>query len=107
MVLLLCPIRDSCWTSVYLNIPLQPSCSVGDVVGSSCGLLDELIDLASSLGIRLEKDDSLSQQEAARLYVISSGAEHPYANEICAWLTLHEACELSMTYGTAIVFVQA
>lgn len=84
------------------------SCSnlsyAGGTVGSSYALLDELIEVAPYLGIHLSEDGSLPASEAARLFDISEKAEGDFGQEITAWLSLHEAAELSITYGTSVVF---
>lgn len=78
----------------------------GGTVGSSFTLLDELIEIAPYLGIHLSEDGSLPATEAARLFRISETSETPegdFGQEMTAWLSLHEAAELSITYGTSIV----
>ena len=77
----------------------------GGIVGSSYGLLDELIEVAPHLGISLDDDGSLPLHEAQRLYHVSTSGKGDHHDEICAWLALHEAAELSITYGTSIVMV--
>lgn len=76
----------------------------GGTVGSSFALLDELIEIAPYLGIHLSEDGSLPPTEATRLFNISQTSEGDFGQEITAWLSLHEAAELSITYGTAVVF---
>lgn len=76
----------------------------GDSIGSSLKLLDELIDLAPCLGVRLEGNESLPKSEAARLAAAGRDQSVPLHRELQAWLTLHEAAELSLSYGTAIHF---
>ena len=75
----------------------------GGTVGSSFTLLDELIEIAPYLGIHLSEDGSLPATEADRLFRISETAEGDFGQEMTAWLSLHEAAELSITYGTSIV----
>ncbi|MEU0558087.1 hypothetical protein [Dactylosporangium sp. NPDC006015] len=72
----------------------------GGMVGSSHGLLDELRRVAPRIGVRLDEDGSLSDAEADRL-----GAEgDPFETEQMVWLTLHEACRVSIASGHPIVF---
>lgn len=78
--------------------------SAGGTVGSSYALLDELIEIAPYLGIHLSADGSLPATEAARLFDISETPMGDFGQEITAWLSLHEAAELSINYGTSIVF---
>jgi hypothetical protein len=59
--------------------------------------------MAPYLGIHLSHDGSLPATEAARLFDVSQTAEGDFGQEITAWLALHEAAELSITYGTSIV----
>lgn len=75
----------------------------GGTVGSSYSLLDELIDMAPYLGIHLREDGSMPASEASRLFEISQKSEGDFGQEMTAWLSLHEAAELSITYGTAVV----
>lgn len=77
---------------------------LGGTVGSSYALLDELIEVAPYLGIHLSEDGSLPASEAARLFDISEKAEGDFGQEMTAWLSLHEAAELSIVYGTSVVF---
>lgn len=79
--------------------------TAGDTVGSSYGLLDELNEVAPHLGIALDDDGSLPLQESQRLYQVSVNGKGHHHKEICAWLALHEAAELSIVYGTSIVMV--
>ena len=80
------------------------SLKAGGIIGSTAKLLDELIEVAPSLGIALEQNDSLSDAEAARLYSIASTQGAEREAEIKAWLALHQTAELSLSYGTAIFF---
>ncbi|GIH80043.1 hypothetical protein Plo01_64720 [Planobispora longispora] len=71
------------------------------MVGSSQGLLGELIEIAPLIGVGLEPDTSLSDAEASRLVQDGGG---PYAVEQITWLALHEACRASIASGHAIVY---
>lgn len=79
----------------------RPACA-GGIVGSSLKLLDELIEIAPSLGIHLQADDSLSEAEAARLFAVAHRQGEEFESETRAWLTLHQAAELSLLYQTAV-----
>lgn len=81
------------------------------MVGSSQRLLSELCWCAPALGIRLDTaassagadtDDELSDAEAARLFALPPEAD--FATESMVWLTLYEACRVSIASGHAIVF---
>jgi hypothetical protein len=76
--------------------------SAGGIIGSSVKLLDELIELAPYLGVALEDDDSLSLDEAARIYQLADTKGTPLEQEFKAWLALHEVAELSLTHQTAV-----
>lgn len=65
-------------------------------------LLDELIEIAPCLGIHLEPDDSLSDAEASRIFAVAHTQGDEFERELKAWLSLHEAAELSLLYQTAI-----
>lgn len=92
----------ACVTSTELD---NSKCHAGGIVGSSYGLLDELVALAPHLSIALEDDGSLPLHEADRLYQVSRSGKGEHHQEVCAWLALHEAAELSIIYGTAIVML--
>jgi hypothetical protein len=72
------------------------------VVSSSQGLLRELQRCAGPLGIALDDDLTLSDDEAARLADLPD--DHAFAVECLTWLALHEACLASVASGHAIVF---
>jgi hypothetical protein len=78
-------------------------------VGSSQQLLSELCRCAPALGIRLDGVesgtdlvDALSDVEAARLFELSD--DDDFGIESTVWLTLFEACRVSIATGHAIVF---
>jgi hypothetical protein len=73
----------------------------GGMVGSSHGLLRELVSIAPEIGVRLENDGTLSDAEAHRLF--DNNAD-PYRIEQTACLTLHEACRVSIESGQPIIF---
>ncbi|WP_433216831.1 hypothetical protein [Microtetraspora malaysiensis] len=82
----------------------------GGMVGSSVRLLRELCRCAPALGIRLDPSASaagadtggvLSDAEAARLFTLPP---EDFAIETMVWLTLFEACRVSVASGHAIVF---
>jgi hypothetical protein len=103
---LLCHADDA---GYYVPVPIQdpaflPSDSGvagGGMVGSSQGLLGELRRIAAGIGVRLEPDGTLSDAEAERL---DHNDGDPYATEQMVWLTLHEACRVSIATGHAVVF---
>lgn len=74
----------------------------GGMLGSSQGLMRELVAIAPFLGITLQ-GNSLSDAEAER---INSGLEHegPFWIESSVWLSLFEAARLSIEHRTAISF---
>jgi hypothetical protein len=71
------------------------------LVGSCHGLLGELRRCAPPLGIRLDKAGSLTDEEAARLAKLPETAD--FQVESTVWLTLFEACRVSIASGHAIV----
>jgi hypothetical protein len=71
------------------------------MVGSCQGLLDELRWIAPDIGVRLEDDGTLSDAEADR---VNGEDDHPFATERMVWLTLHEACRVSIATGHPVVF---
>lgn len=75
-----------------------------EVVGSSHGLLAELRRCAPALGIGLEDDGSLSDAEASRLDEDVAERRGAFTTETTVWLTLFEACRVSIAGGHAIVF---
>jgi hypothetical protein len=70
------------------------------MVGSSRRLLGELVTLAPAIGVGLESDGSLSDAEAARL----DNRDDRFESEQTTWLTLYEACRVSVAHGNAVVF---
>ncbi|MEV6302163.1 hypothetical protein AB0M02_22295 [Actinoplanes sp. NPDC051861] len=74
----------------------------GGMIGSSQGLLAELRRCAPAIGIRLEPDGELSDEEAERIGGLEDDA--PFHIESVVWLTLHEACRESIAGGHAIAF---
>jgi hypothetical protein len=73
----------------------------GEMVGSSAGLLAELVEVAPAIGVRLDPGDALGDAEAARL---TRTAGDPFEIEQVVWLALHEACRASVATGHAVVF---
>lgn len=74
----------------------------GGIVGSSQYLLQELIEVAPLLGIRLEAG-GLSDAEAEVL-TNEDSSSHPYGIERLVWFALYEAASASLAQGVAIVF---
>ena len=63
-----------------------------------------MIDVAPCLGVKLAGDESLPKAEAARLARAGRDQSVALHRELQAWLTLHEAAELSLSYQTAVHF---
>lgn len=74
----------------------------GGMVGSSHRLLAELRECAPVIGIQIEKDGSLSDAEASRVFALPESA--PFEIESVVWLALHEACRASIATGCAVIF---
>jgi hypothetical protein len=74
----------------------------GAMLGSSQGLMRELIAVAPYLGITL-KNGVLSDAEAKRINKAVK-QEVPFWIEQCVWLSLFEAARLSIEHRTAICF---
>lgn len=74
----------------------------GGMLGSSQGLLRELIAVAPYLSISLSGGE-LPDSEAGRINEIAE-AEGPFWIEKAVWLSLYEAARLSIEYRTAICF---
>lgn len=77
--------------------------SGGDIVGSSIRLLAELREIAPALGIRLEKDGSVTDAEFERIDQRSSYQDPLYA-EFTAWTILFENARLSVEHGRLMRF---
>lgn len=73
----------------------------GGMLGSSYRVMDELMQTAPLLDIRLT-DGQLSDDEARSLACDQDG--HPYEIERIVWFTLYEAARLSIEHKTAIAF---
>ncbi|RJO73708.1 hypothetical protein D5S18_21290 [Nocardia panacis] len=92
----------------YIPVDFDAPEVVGDDyerVGSSQGLLAELQYCAAAIGIRLEPDLSLSDNEAQRIDELIRADSGEFTYEWMAWLALHEACRQSIDSGHAIVFI--
>ncbi|MEW6736141.1 MAG: hypothetical protein AB1489_32910, partial [Acidobacteriota bacterium] len=63
---------------------------LGDAVGSSFGLLRELIEVAPTIGIDLNEGE-LSDGRAAELADFENEKKHPFETERMVWFTLYEA----------------
>jgi hypothetical protein len=74
----------------------------GGIVGSSYVLMQELMTMAPSLGIKL-RGGQLSDEEATRINRLVA-QETGFWIELMVWLALFEAARLSIEYGTAIAF---
>ncbi|MEV6601551.1 hypothetical protein AB0M36_32560 [Actinoplanes sp. NPDC051346] len=84
-----------------LFLPTEAGVEGGGIVGSSLALRDELRRCAAPLGIHLDGGE-LSDVEAERIFRLPTDA--PFATESMVWLTLFEACRVSLASGHAIVF---
>ncbi|WP_067814275.1 hypothetical protein [Nocardia inohanensis] len=73
----------------------------GGMVGSSQGLLRELVEVAPYIGITLD-DGELSDTEAARLADYSD--LHPFYRERETWFLLYESARVSIANNTLITF---
>jgi hypothetical protein len=92
----------------YVPVPMPTPLVIADagsagsgMVGSSQGLLAELVAVAPAIGIELERDGALSDAEASRVFDHDGAV---YGTERMVWLTLHEACLESIRTGQPIVF---
>ena len=75
----------------------------GGMLGSSQGLMRELVAVAPFLGVTL-KNGRLTDAEAMRINEVVA-EEGPFGIELAVWLSLLEATRLSIQHGTAICFV--
>lgn len=75
----------------------------GGTLGSSISLRIELIGIAPSLGINLDGEGNLSDEEVARIES-RIGNQDPWETELIVWIALFEACRLSLELSSAIVF---
>jgi hypothetical protein len=74
----------------------------GGMLGSSQGVLRELVRVAPLIGIQL-KDGVLSARQAREMSEEEPG-KHPYWLERQVWLTFHEKANASVRYASAICF---
>ena len=74
----------------------------GAMLGSSFRLMDELLEVAPKLGIRLD-NGRLADAEADRINAAYE-AEEEFRIEKTVWISLFEAARLSIEYKTAICF---
>jgi hypothetical protein len=75
----------------------------GGLLGSSQGLMRELVVLAPVLGVTVAAGQ-LSDGEARRVNGVI-GQDGPWERELIAWLSLFEAARLSIAHKTAISFM--
>jgi hypothetical protein len=82
-------------------LPEEAEVAGAGMVGSSQGLLRELVRIAPLIGVRLEPDGTLTDAEADRVH---HNDGDPYESEQTAWLALHESCLVSVATGQPIVY---
>jgi hypothetical protein len=75
----------------------------GGMLGSSQGLLRELVEVAPVIGVKLENGE-LSPAEADRIHGLSNDETHPFNIELLVWFSLYDAARISIDHRTAIVF---
>lgn len=75
----------------------------GGQLGSSFGLMKELIEVAPFLGITLT-DGVLADSEVERINGIITAGKHAFWIETGVWFSLFEAARLSIEHKTAICF---
>lgn len=86
----------------FKEVLFDPSGSMcGEELGSSYTLCDELLFVAPSLNIELNGNNLLDDQ-AEQINLL--GADEELMIEKIVWLSLFEACRLSIEHKTAIVF---
>ncbi|MEY9928503.1 hypothetical protein ABH926_003142 [Catenulispora sp. GP43] len=85
-----------------LFLPEEAQVAGVGMVGSSHRLRAELAGFAAALGIRLDEQGALSDDEAAA--VEATGEDDAFAAERYVWLHLYRACLASIGSGHAIVF---
>ncbi|MBF6348773.1 hypothetical protein IU448_07035 [Nocardia flavorosea] len=77
----------------------------GGMVGSSVVLLRELVYVAPYLGIALDDEGELSDNEIDRIYAeLGDDDEHPFYRERETWILFYEAARISVAEGTMITF---
>jgi hypothetical protein len=75
----------------------------GGMLGSTQTLMRELASIAPTLGITLTASGELADAEAERINNVTDD-DGPWYRELTVWLTLYEACRLSIQHKTAISF---
>ncbi|NKY37873.1 hypothetical protein HGA13_33120 [Nocardia speluncae] len=77
----------------------------GGMVGSSVALLRELVYVAPYLGIALDNEGELSDNEIESIYAAhGDDDDHPFYRERETWVLFYEAARISVTAGTVITF---
>lgn len=84
-----------------LFLPAEKQVEGGGMVGSSQQLLAELCGFAPAIGVRLDRDRHLSDEERARLDTTSDDL---FDMERSAWHQLYQVCRTSIATGRAVVF---
>lgn len=95
---------DGFYVPVRFDEPLFGEGITGTIVGSSVRLHEEMIELAPFLGIELDENSRLSEQEAARVFDLGEYERIPLYREYIVWLTLFELSSASVAQQTMIVF---
>jgi hypothetical protein len=81
--------------------PLVDDDITGGALGSTQGLLREILTVAPDLGIVMDGSDL---SEISRVDLEACDEAHPFYIERIVWQTLYENCKLSMKYGSLISF---
>ncbi|MBC7808883.1 MAG: hypothetical protein H7145_22345 [Akkermansiaceae bacterium] len=76
----------------------------GAMLGSSQGLLRELVKVAPFLGIELTATGELTDTVRQKLLDADTNETPPYYREYVVWHSLYEAARLSIAHQTMIVF---
>lgn len=84
-----------------LFLPTDKQVEGGGMVGSSQQLLAELCGIAPAIGVRLDRDRHLCDEESAHL---DTASDNHFHMERSAWRRLYEVCRTSIATGHAIVF---
>lgn len=92
------------YVPVELDDPIFSDDVPGAMLGSSQGILRELIKVAPFLGIDLTESGELTEAARQKLLDANANETPPYYREYIVWHSLYEAARFSIAHQTMIVF---
>lgn len=92
------------YVPVEFDDPIFSDDIPGAILGSSQGLLRELVKVAPFLGIELTESGEPTEPARQKLLDANTNETPPYYREYIVWYSLYEAAHFSIAHQTMIVF---